>query len=181
MAHRVISTRTVYQGKVFTVRTDQVHDDTGGVFQIDVVEHHGAVTLVPVTPDGKVLFVSQYRHPAGKVLLELPAGTLGPDEDPRACAERECREEIGLRPARLQALGQMFLAPGYSSELNHIYLAADFTPAPLPQDEDESIQVIPLKGEDVLASIAKGDLQDAKSLAGLYLALPYLESDFLPR
>jgi ADP-ribose pyrophosphatase len=180
MAHDVISTRKVFQGKVFSVRSDQVRDDSGRVFQVDVVEHNGAVTLVPVTPEGTVLFVSQYRHPAGQELLELPAGTLGPGEDPRACAERECQEEIGLRPARIQLLGQVFLAPGYSSELNHIFLAADFTSEPLPQDEDESIQVVPLKASEILKRITRGDLRDAKSLAGLYLALPHIGPDFIP-
>jgi ADP-ribose pyrophosphatase len=180
MTHDVISTRKVFQGKVFSVRSDQVRDESGGVFQVDIVEHSGAVTLVPVTPEGTILFVRQYRHPAGQELLELPAGTLAPGEDPRACAERECREEIGLRPGRIQHLGQVFLAPGYSSELNHIFLAADFTSDPLPQDEDESIQVVPLKASDITSRIARGDLRDAKSLAGLYLALPHLGQDFIP-
>ena len=76
MAHDVMSSRTVFQGKVFSIRTDEVRDDRGNVFRVDVVEHHGAVTLVPLTPEGTVLFVSQYRHPAGRTLLELPAGTL---------------------------------------------------------------------------------------------------------
>ncbi len=180
MAHNVISTRTVFQGKVFSVRTDQVRDDEGNVFQVDVVEHNGAVTLVPLTPDGRILFVTQYRHPAGRALLELPAGTLAAGEDPLACAERECREEVGLRPAHIQALGQVFLAPGYSTELNHIFLASDFTPAPLPQDADESIQVIALDAETISARIASGELQDAKSLAALYLALPQLDRRFWP-
>lgn len=181
MVHDVISTRMAFQGRVFSVRSDQVRDDSGSVFQVDVVEHNGAVTLVPVTPEGAVLFVSQYRHPAGQALLELPAGTLALGEDPRACAERECQEEIGLRPAHLQQLGQVFLAPGYSTELNHIFLAADFTSEPLPQDEDESIQVVPLGANEILERIARGSLNDAKSLAGLYLALPHIGHDFIPR
>ena len=180
MTREVISTRKIFQGKVFSVRSDQVRDDSGRVFQVDVVEHSGAVTLVPITPEGTVLFVRQYRHPVGEALLELPAGTLAPGEDPHACAERECREEIGLRPGRIQHLGQVFLAPGYSTELNHIFLATDFTSDPLPQDEDESIQVVPVKSSEVLERIARGDLRDAKSLAGLYLALPHIGHDFAP-
>lgn len=180
MGHDVVSSSRVFEGKVFSIRTDEVRDDRGKIFRVDVVEHNGAVTLVPVTPEGTLLFVKQYRHPAGRNLLELPAGTLGPHEDPHACAVRECREEIGRLPERVQPLGAVFLAPGYSTELNHIFLVSDFTTAPLPRDEDELIQVIPLGADGIRECISKGELEDAKSLAALYLALPHLGKAFQP-
>jgi ADP-ribose pyrophosphatase len=180
MTYEVVSRLEQFRGRVFTVHTDQLRDASGKVFEVDVVQHEGAVTLVPVTPEGEILFVSQYRHPAGRALLELPAGTLSRGETPEVCAERECREEIGLRPGRILPLGQVYLAPGYSSELNHIFLASDFSQAPLPQDEDESIQVIPLSAAEVLDRLSEGGLQDAKTLAALYLALPHLGPSLIP-
>ncbi|HEY43508.1 MAG TPA: NUDIX hydrolase, partial [Anaerolineae bacterium] len=92
MTYRVMYTETVFQGKVFAVRIDQIEKPSGQTMRVDVVEHHGAVVLVPVDEEGRVWFVQQYRHPTGKWLLELPAGTLNPEEDPKACAVRECRE-----------------------------------------------------------------------------------------
>jgi ADP-ribose pyrophosphatase len=181
MAYETLDTKEIFRGKVFTVRTDHIRSPAGADFEVDVVAHAGAVTLVPLAPDGRVLFVHQYRHPAGKEMLELPAGTLTEGEHPRHCAERECREEIGLRPGSILSLGQVYLAPGYSSELNHIFLVSDFTPAPLPQDEDESIKVVPLDAAHVLSILSRGALEDAKTLAGLYLALPHLGAEFVPK
>jgi ADP-ribose pyrophosphatase len=178
MPYTVLSTEVVFRGKVFVIRRDQVRHDGGEVVAFDVVDHPGAVTLIPMTSDGHLIFVKQYRHPAGERLLELPAGTLGLGEDPRACAERESREEIGLRPGRLTQLGAVFLAPGYSSELNHLFLATELVPDPLPQDPDESIEVVPLDSASLMNELASGRIRDAKTLAGLLLARPHLGPSF---
>ena len=114
--------------------------------------------------------VRQYRHSAGQVLLELPAGTLEPGEDPRACAERECREEIGMAPGRLTPLGECFLAPGYSTEYMYFYLAEDLSPAPLEADQDEDLRVERVPTAALAGRVSLGELRDAKSLAALYLA-----------
>lgn len=175
MAHAILSSEVVFQGKVFSIRRDQVRSDSADVVTYDVVDHPGAVTLVPLTSEGDLILVRQYRHPARDVLLELPAGTLSPGEDPLACAERECREEIGLRPGRLRELGAMFLAPGYSSELNHVFLATDLTPDPLSQDPDESIELVHLGPVELKKRLGGGEVKDAKTLAGLLLAWPHLD------
>jgi ADP-ribose pyrophosphatase len=170
MSYRVIHTETLFQGKVFTVRIDQVEKPSGQTMRVDVVEHHGAVVLVPVDDEGKIWFVQQYRHPTGKRLLELPAGTLDPEEEPEACAVRECREEIGMSPGQLIPLGGTFLAPGYSTEYLHFYLAKDLQAAPLAPDLDEDLTIERLTWDEVLARITRGELEDAKSLAGLFLS-----------
>jgi ADP-ribose pyrophosphatase len=175
MEYQVEKSEIVFRGKVFNIRRDVVKAPTGRRHVIDVVDHGGAVTMLPVDDQGRILFVRQYRHPTGGYILELPAGTLDPEEAPEDCAIRECREEVGMAAGRLIHLGDCYLAPGYSSELNHMYMALDLTPAPLSPDEDEDIRVEPIPVKDIQALVDRGGIRDGKSLAGLFLALPLLQ------
>jgi ADP-ribose pyrophosphatase len=169
MPYRTLSSNKQYQGKVFNVRTDQVESPEGKLMSLDVVEHQGAVAMIPIDPQGRIILVEQYRHPAGTMLLELPAGTLEPEEDPSETAARECREEIGLAPGKLERLGGVFLAPGYSTEYLHFFLASELTPAPLAPDEDEDLKPHSMTIDEVLAAIDEGRIQDGKTLAGILL------------
>jgi ADP-ribose pyrophosphatase len=169
MRYSVTDSRPIFEGRAFKVRIDSVRAPDGKVRPIEVVEHVGAVTLVAVEGDGSLYLVRQYRQPTLEDLLELPAGTLGAGEDPAECAQRECREEIGLAPATLERLGGFFMAPGYSTEYLHVYLATGLTPAPLPADEDEDLRVERLTLTQIDALIRSGELHDAKTLAALYL------------
>jgi ADP-ribose pyrophosphatase len=174
MGVNVLEQETVYRGRAFTVRRDRVVLPSGAETRFDIVVHGGAVTLVPVDDQGRLWFVRQYRHSAGIELLELPAGTLEEGEEPLACAARECREEIGMAPARLDHIGECFLAPGYSTEYMHFFLATGLTPSPLAADSDEDITVEPLAPDQVPGKIASGELRDAKTLAALYLARAHI-------
>ncbi len=173
MAYPVVRSEVEFRGKAFGVRRDEVLLPDGRTTRVEVVEHPGAIALVPVDEAGRIWFVRQYRHAAGLSLLELPAGTLNVGEDPLACARRECREEIGMAPGRLVRLGEFFMAPGYSSELISMFLALDLTPDPLAPDEDEDLRVERLTPGQVDALVASGELRDAKSLAGLHLWSAY--------
>jgi ADP-ribose pyrophosphatase len=170
MLPKVIKSETMYQGRAFSVRVDEVELRPGRVARLDVIEHTGAITLLPLDEAGNVWFVRQYRHPARQVLLELPAGTLNPGEQPDLAANRELQEEIGMRAGRLEELASFYLAPGYSSELMHVFLAQELSPSVLAPDEDEflTIEKVPVTG--VVALIQSGALRDAKSLATLLLA-----------
>jgi ADP-ribose pyrophosphatase len=174
MVYETINTETVYLGKAFDVRRDQVLLPDGKKTSFDVVVHPGAVTLIPVDSDGRILFVRQFRYAVGEELLELPAGTLDEGEEPQACAHREIREETGMSAGRLKKIGEFFLVPGYSTEFMHIYLAADLKPDPLPGDEDEFITVEAVEQEKIPELISRGILRDAKSLSAIFLAEPYL-------
>ncbi len=169
MSYTVTASEPAFAGRAFQVRIDTVRRPDGKSQKIEIVDHPGAVTLVPVDADGLLNFVRQYRHSTLEVMLELPAGTLEPDEDPAACARRECREEIGLAPEKLEPLGGFFLAPGYSTEYLHVYLATGLTQSPLPADEDEDLRVERMTLEQAEALARSGELRDAKSLAALYL------------
>ena len=174
MAKKILSSETVFQGKVFDVRVDQVELEAGHVARVDLVVFSGAVTLVPIDDHGDLVLVRQYRHPAGEELIEFPAGTLEPGEEPQACALRECQEEIGMRPGKLTSLAEIYLAPGYSTERNHIFLATDLTPSTLPQDEDEEISLVTYSPQALGRQISDGRIRDAKTIAAYYLAATYL-------
>jgi ADP-ribose pyrophosphatase len=177
MSFETLKSETVYRGKAFDVRRDLIRLPNGNQTWLDIVEHPGAVTLVPVDAGGQIHFVRQYRHSAGGVILELPAGTIDPGEEPEACALREVREEIGMSASRLEKIGEFFLAPGYSTEYMHVYLATGLQPSPLPGDEDEFIKIEIMPYDNAIELIAAGIIQDAKTLAALLLARPHLSKD----
>jgi len=181
MDYQTIHSEVVFIGRVFDVRIDQVRAPDGSEHRMDVVQHTGAVALIPLEPDRSIWFVRQYRHPIAQLLLELPAGTLNEGEEPLQAARRECREEIGLAPAELIHLGATYLAPGYSSEYLHYFLARSFTPAPLPQDEDEDLQPLRLPWDEAWRMLTRGELQDAKTVVGLALARERIEGGDAPR
>ncbi len=170
---KTLHSEIVYKGRIFDVRQDQVEMPNGKTTFLDIVQHSGAVTLVPIDEQGRVWFVRQYRHPAGKSLLELPAGTLDPGEAPEEAARREIREEIGMAANRLQELGQFYMAPGYSTEFMHVYLATGLSPDPLQGDEDEFLSVEKIHLRNVFEMAAAGEILDGKTLAALLLMRPY--------
>ncbi len=170
MKPEVLQSEIVFQGKVFTVRRDAVRLPNGRVAHLDIIAHHGAVTMLPIDAEGNVWFVRQYRHAAGETILELPAGTLEPGEPPEACAARELQEEIGMAAENLTLLGEFYLAPGYSTEYQYIYLATGLTPSSLPQDADEILEPVAFPYEEVVKMAREGKIRDAKTLAALFLA-----------
>lgn len=171
---KLINSKTVYSGRIFRVEVVEMRLPDGKVRSFDLVQHSGAVALVPVDNEGRILFVRQYRLGAGRDLLELPAGTLEAGEDPDSCAAREIREETGLAAKKIQKLGAFFMAPGYSSEYLHIYLATGLYPDRLTGDEDEFLELEAIPVEKVYEMVRAGQLEDGKSLAALLLAQPWL-------
>jgi ADP-ribose pyrophosphatase len=169
MPLEVLDSRPVFRGKVFTVRQDRIRLASGKEAQLEVIDHPGSVTVIPSDGRGGIWFVRQYRHAAKSEILELPAGTLNPGEEPLACARRECREEVGLAPGRLTLLGECWLVPGYATEYMYFYLAEDLTKAPLAPDEDEELQALRLTREEASALAARGEIRDAKTMVGLFL------------
>lgn len=157
----------VFEGRLFDLRLDTLRAVEGHTFQREMVYHPGAVCMIAVDSDGRLLLVEQYRHGARARLLEIPAGTLEPGEDPAETAGREMREEVGMRAERVEPLGGFWIAPSYATEYIHLFLCGDLTPDPLPGDEDEDIEVIRLTREEALTAIDSGRIVDAKSIAGI--------------
>ena len=131
---------------------------------------------MPIVEPGKILMVRQYRHPVGEVLLEIPAGTLKPGEDPMACAARELEEETGYRAGKLAHLATIYPAPGYSSETLHIYLARDLRKGVQALEVDESISVIEMSIDQVLEGIRDGGVKDSKTIVAILYYLFFIEA-----
>ncbi len=171
---KLIKSTTVYQGKVFDVSQDLIQFPDGEQHQIDLIQHLPAVTMLPVDDQGQIWFVRQYRHPAGKYLLELPAGVMDANERPEVSALRELREETGMGAKNLEHIGSFYLAPGYSTELMHVFWASDLYPSPLPGDPDERIEIVKIPIAHLAKLIENRDIQDAKSLSAILLAQSHL-------
>jgi ADP-ribose pyrophosphatase len=161
--------RTVYSGRLLTIHEDDVRLVDGTPAQREVVAHPGAVAIVAIDSDEKVVLVRQWRHAVGRALWELPAGTRDPDEPPVRTAERELAEETGLRAGDLRQLAAAPLTPGYSTEVMHFFLATGLTPGPTARDVDERMDVAHVSQEQVIALIRGGEV-DVKTIAGLGLA-----------
>ena len=164
----------IYQGRIITVQLETIALPKGGTLQAEIVRHPGSVVIVPVIDDGHVILVRQYRHAIGRWAWELPAGSLKPGEDIAAAAGRECHEEVGLIPTRLERLGSFFPTPGYCDEEMHFFRAtglreprADDEAA--HQDEDEDIEARPFSVDEIRRMIVRGEIIDLKTLGGLAL------------
>jgi len=173
--HRIIAREVVYKGCAFQVQKLAVRLPDSRERKYDLVVHNDSVTIVPLDEKGNIWFVSQFRMGSEKNLLELPAGVLEDGETPENCASREIREEIGMAAGKLHKLGRVYLAPGYSNELNHIYLASDLTPSPLDADEDEFLEVKKYPRISMKSMIADGEIIDCKSIAALSLTNIFLD------
>ena len=176
LVERVVDSRVLHRGRYLTFRIDTIERPDGTRATRDVAGHPGAVAVVAVDPDDQVLLVRQYRSPAERVLLELPAGTLDPRpdgsvEDPDLAARRELEEETGHRAASWRLLGRFWTAPGFTSELMHLYLATELSPADddrLAPDEDERLHLLRMPWRDAVAAVERGEIEDAKSIVGLF-------------
>lgn len=161
---RIVESEVLYEGKLRGIR-DTVEADDGRRFRHETIEHPGAVVILPVLPDGRIGFIEQYRHSVRASILELPAGTLEVGEDPAACAQRELMEEIGMASRDLVALGTLYPAPGFCSEIQHVFVARGLYPSKATPDDDEAITLVPLSVAEADEAARTGRLADAKSLA----------------
>lgn len=170
LREETIESREVYSGRILNLRLDVVRLPNGKTSTREIVVHRGAVTAVPVLPDGKIAMVRQFRQAAGETLLEIPAGTLEPDEEHEDCARRELCEEIGYKPGKLTLLFASYLAPGYSSELLYTYLAEDLVKEQAESDADEFLEIVTMPLDDAVEMIVRKQIKDAKSICGILMA-----------
>ncbi len=172
----------VWQGHSWRLRVEDVQLPDGSSIEKGIIDHPGAVVLVPLreTAAGpEVIMLRQYRLALDKTILELPAGTRGWDEDWLACAQRELREETGCRAAHFQALGRCWPAPGLSNENMALFLATGLQSDPLPQDGDEIIALQPVLLSELVTMALDGELQDAKSVVGILRTAFFLQDSSL--
>ena len=170
MLEKCKASSRIYDGHVLNLRIDQVLLDDGTQSTREVVEHRGAVAIVPMLNNDHVLLVRQYRYPIGKELLEIPAGTLEIGEDPQIAAKRELEEETGYRSEQMTKITEIYMAPGYATEKIHVYLATNLERSKPQLDEDERIEIKPVLFSAALQKVRSGEICDAKTVCGLYRA-----------
>ncbi len=161
-----------FKGRIIKCRTDTALLPDGTECYREVCEHPGGVGVLPITKEGEVILVRQFRYPYGETLLEIPAGKLdhGPDEDPAGCAVRELKEETGFTAGRMVALGKSYPSPGFLTEILHAYCALDLVPGESQPDEGEFVEVVRLPIREVERQIASGELCDGKTMIAMYRA-----------
>lgn len=165
----VLSSEQIYKGKIFDIRIDKIRE--GDIeYRREIVVHKGSAVIIPVFADNTVALVRQYRHAAGKYLLEIPAGTLDVGEDPEIGARRELEEEIGVTAGKIEKLCEFYVSPGFLTEKMHLYVATELTETRQMLEADEILTVERYPMPDLLAMIRKGEIEDAKTIVGITMA-----------
>lgn len=169
--------RLLYQGRKFNFEVTRLRLPNKSEGEWECIRHPGGALAVPVTNDGKLILLRQYRFAAQGRLLEFPAGTVEPNENPAETIKREIEEETGYRAHKWQKLGQFFLCPGYSDEIIYAFLAQDLEPLEKPpaQDEDEDMETVLMSPEELEKAILDGEPVDAKSISSFFLARQFLK------
>jgi len=171
LVEKEISRTYQFKGRIINVRIDKVILENGKETEREVVEHNGAVAVLPIDHKGNCTLVEQYRKPIEKVLLEVPAGKLDSGETPDKCALRELEEETGLKTDNLIPLGHIYTTAGFSNEKIYLFLALNLEHTGSNPDEDEFLNIIKIKWAKLLELAQKNKLEDAKTNALILRAL----------
>jgi ADP-ribose pyrophosphatase len=171
LTEKTISSEEIFRGRIIKVRVDTVRLPDGGQSTREVVEHSGAVGIVAIDNNDHVILVRQFRKPINKVMLEIPAGTLFPDEDPLICAQRELKEETGYSALRWSKILSYYSTPGFCNEHLHLFLAHDLSAGETDPDADEFVETVRIPLAEAHELIFRGDIADGKSIIGLQNAM----------
>ncbi|EQK43777.1 MULTISPECIES: NUDIX hydrolase [Paraclostridium] len=167
---QTVSSDRIYTGKVISLKVDTVEVPKKGYQKREIIEHPGAVGIVAITDDNKVLLVRQFRKAIEKVLWEIPAGKLEQGESPKDCAIRELKEETGYSANNMKLIHKFYTSSGFSNQKIYVYLATDLEKGECCLDEDEFLELHEVNLNDAYEMINKNDIEDAKTSIGLLLA-----------
>lgn len=169
MNYKVLKSEIIFRGKVFDHQVDEIEYESGNKGIREVALHPGGAVIVPIKDDGKIILVKQFRYPLQKTLIELPAGKLDIGEDPLVCATRELEEETGYKAKVIKKLGKIYTAPGYCTEILHIFSARELIPGNHNREEGEQgMEILEYSTDEIRKMIISGDITDAKTIAGIY-------------
>lgn len=166
---KTLSTEVVYRGRVFEIRKDRIAEGESE-YEREVIAHPGSGVIVPVFEDGTVALVRQYRHAAGKSLLEIPAGSLDDGESPATGARRELEEEIGVTAENFEQIAAFYVSPGFLTEKMYVFLATGLKETSQSLDDDEIVEIERISFERAFEMIRSGEIEDAKTIVGLTMA-----------
>jgi ADP-ribose pyrophosphatase len=167
---QLLESEKIFKGAIFDVERDRLREENGTEIIREVVRHPGGAGALPVFDDGRVALVKQYRHPARRELLEIPAGKIEYGETPEICAAREVEQEIGFRPGRIEKLLEFYSTPGFCEEKLYVYVATALTPSSQALDHDEFVEVFYLPFAEAVKMAECGEIEDSKTIIGLLLA-----------
>lgn len=172
MNYKLIKSEIRYKGKVFDHQVDEIQYNSGNIGIREIAVHPGGAVVIPIKDDGKIILVKQFRYPLQKTLIELPAGKLDKNEDPLTCAVRELEEETGYKANEFTKLGAIYTAPGYCTEILHIYKAVGLIPGNHNREEGEQgMELLELSLDEIKKMILSGEINDAKTIAGIFYLL----------
>jgi 8-oxo-dGTP pyrophosphatase MutT (NUDIX family) len=177
MSAKINNRINIHRGRVYSLIKENVTLDNGITTDMEFIEHPGAAAIIPLLNKNRIVLLNQYRQALRKYIWEIPAGTLDPRESAMNCAKRELIEETGFSADQWHRRGEITPVPGYSDERIHVFLAKGLQPAVRHLDKDEIIQVHEVECEEALDMIRRGEIQDAKSIAGLFLAFDWLKEN----
>jgi ADP-ribose pyrophosphatase len=168
----LVESRRAYSGRVIAIDVETLRGPNGPAFELEIIRHAGAAAVVPLlspldSEDPTVLLIRQFRHAAGGVIWEIPAGVLRPGEHPEDCARRELKEETGASAGRIERLTTILTTPGFTDERIHLFVAMDITQGEPEQESDEFIEVRAMPLSKALEMGRDGEIQDGKTLAAL--------------
>ncbi|HXG83853.1 MAG TPA: NUDIX hydrolase [Pyrinomonadaceae bacterium] len=169
MKPKVISTETIYEGRIFDLQLTEISEGASE-YKREIVVHHGSAVIVPVFSDDTIALVRQYRHAAQKYLLEIPAGTLEENENPEEGARREVEEEIGVIAGKIEKLTEFYVSPGFLTEKMHVFLATDLRTSKQNLDDDEFLSIEKFTFPQAFEMIKTGEIEDAKTMVGIIMA-----------
>lgn len=170
-------TKTIYKGRVLDLTLEEARLPNQQVIHLEIIRHPGAAAVVPIREDGRVVMIRQYRHAAGGMIYEVPAGRLDGGEAPLACAKRELREEAGYEASRWESLGAILTTPGFTDEKIHLFLARDLKRVPQDLEADEVIEVEDHSLESLVGMIGRGEVVDGKTICALTKAYFFLKGN----
>lgn len=163
LEEKTISSETIYEGVIFTVKKDSAELEDGSVARRDIILHSGGVCVIPVTENNEIFMVRQYRYPFHEITCEIPAGKLNYGENHAECGKRELLEETGCTCSEYIYLGEMYPTPAYNSEITHMYLAKGLEYKKQNLDDDEFLDVIKIPLEKAVEMVMKNELKDGKT------------------
>ena len=169
-----IDSKKIFNGQIVSLYYDKVKLSNGKTATREKITHPGAVGIVPVTGDNKIILVKQYRYPVEDITIEIPAGKLDKDEPPSICARRELEEEVGAVGGKLVLLSSFYTTPGFCNEVLHLYLATDFKRTANNLDDDEFLEIIEPELTVAMTWIKDGKIKDSKTIIGILMAKDFL-------
>lgn len=169
LEEKTIRSKNIFEGRIIRVQLDEVELPNGNISTRELVKHPGAVAIMAITEEDKMVFVRQYRKPLEKTILELPAGKLEPGENPAVCATRELEEETGYRADEINHVVSVYTSPGFADELLHLYEVQGLVQGVYHPDADEFVETVELTLEEAFQRMEAGEICDAKTVTALHI------------